>query len=300
MTMHTSRPVLVGIDGSDHSRRALEWAVTEASSRSIPLHLVHALETGVTVWSPMLVPPTNLDDQRWVVEAAVEQVHALAPELAVTSEITTGPAAVALEHAAATADTLVIGARGRGVVGSILLGSTSLHAASHALCPVVVVRDADDEKVGPSSHVVVGFDGSHLSDDALAYAFAAASVRRRALDIVIAWDTEELATYQLVPTIAAEVRAAAAHHRQELAAAAAAPWAEKYPEVESHIQVVVDTPAQALIDRSYQADLVVVGSRGLGSVRGALLGSVSAEVLRHSHCPVAVVRGQAAIGQERR
>jgi nucleotide-binding universal stress UspA family protein len=239
----------------------------------------------------MLVPPTNLDDQRWVVEAAVEQVHAIAPELTVTSEITTGPAAVALEHAAATADTLVIGARGRGVVGSILLGSTSLHAASHALCPVVVVRDADDEKakVGPSNHVVVGFDGSHLSDDALAYAFAAASVRHRALDIVIAWDTEELATYQLVPTIAEEVRAAAAHHRQELAAAAA-PWAEKYPEVESHIQVVVDTPAQALIDRSYQADLVVVGSRGLGSVRGALLGSVSAEVLRHSHCPVAVVR----------
>jgi nucleotide-binding universal stress UspA family protein len=292
MTMHTSRPVLVGIDGSDHCRRALDWAVAEASSRSIPLHLVHALETGVTVWSPMLVPPTDLDDQRWVVEAALEQVHAIAPKLEVTSEITTGPAAAALEHAAAEADTLVVGARGRGVVGSILLGSTSLHAASHAPCPVVVVRDADDDpaKVGPSSHVVVGFDGSHLSDDALAYAFAAASVRHRDLDIVIAWSTEDLATYQLVPTIAEEVRAAAVHHRQELTAAAAAPWAEKYPEVESHIQVVIDTPAQALIDRSYQADLVVVGSRGLGNVRGALLGSVSAEVLRHSHCAVAVVR----------
>jgi nucleotide-binding universal stress UspA family protein len=131
-------------------------------------------------------------------------------------------------------------------------------------------------------------------------AFAAASVRHRDLDIVIAWDTEELATYQMVPIIAEEVRAATAHHREVLAAAAAAPWAEKYPEVESHIQVVVDTPAQALMDRSYQADLVIVGSRGLGSVRGALLGSVSAEVLRHSHCPVAVVRPQAAIGQEHR
>jgi nucleotide-binding universal stress UspA family protein len=292
MTMRTSRSVLVGIDGSDHSRRALDWAVAEASSRSIPLHLVHALETGVTVWSPMLVSPTTLDDQRWVVEAALERVHAIAPELTVTSEITTGPAAVALEQAAAQADTLVVGARGRGVVGSILLGSTSLHAASHAPCPVVVVRDADDDpaKVGQSSHVVVGFDGSHLSDDALAYAFAAASVRHRDLDIVIAWNAEDLATYQLVPTIAEEVRATAAQHRQELAAAAAAPWAEKHPEVKSHIQVVVDTPAQALIDRSYQADLVVVGSRGLGSVRGALLGSVSAEVLRHSHCPIAVIR----------
>ena len=115
-----------------------------------------------------------------------------------------------------------------------------------------------------------------------------------ALDIVIAWDTEELATYQLVPTIAEEVRAAAAHHRHELAAAAAAPWSEKYPEVETHILVTTDTPAQALVDRSADADLVVVGSRGLGSLRGALMGSVSAEVLRHAHSPVAVIRPTAS------
>ena len=155
---------------------------------------------------------------------------------------------------------------------------------------VVVPEDSGADHARRAGRVVVGFDGSHLSDDALAYSFAAAAHRHLALDIVIAWDTEELATYQLVPSIAEEVRAAATNHRRELAAAAAAPWSEKYPDVETHIDVTTDAPAHVLIDRSADADLVVVGSRGLGSVRGILMGSVSAEVLRHAHSPVAVIR----------
>ena len=291
MPTHAPRPILVGLHGSNHSSGALDWAIAEATSRKLPLHLVHALETGVTVWSPMMVAPTDLGDQRWFLETALQHIRKAAPELSVTSAITSGPASVALEDASADADTLVVGARGRGVVGSILLGSTSLHVVTHAHCPVVVVRETSiDAQVRTAKRVVVGFDGSHLSDDALAFAFAAASHRHLPLDIVIAWDTQELATYQLAPPIAEEVRAAAGHHRRELAAAAASPWAEKYPDVETRIHVVTDVPAKALVDRSADAALVVVGSRGLGSVRGAFLGSVSANVLRHAHGPVAVIR----------
>jgi nucleotide-binding universal stress UspA family protein len=291
MTTHVPRPILVGLDGSNHASRALDWAIAEAKSRSLPLRLVHALETGITVWSPMMVVPAELGDERWLVEAALEHVAKVAPEVSVTSAITTGPATVALEDASAEADTIVVGARGRGVVGSILLGSTSLHVVGHARCPVVVVREKTDDAERPQPRrVTVGFDGSHLSDDALAFAFAAASHRHLPLDIVIAWDTRELATYQLAPSIAEEVRASATHHRRELATTAAAPWAEKYPDVESTVHVVTDEPARALVDRSVDSALVVVGSRGLGSVRGALMGSVSAEVLRHAHSPVAVIR----------
>ena len=291
MSTLAPRPILVGLDGSNHGSRAVDWAIAEATSRKLPLHLVHALETGVTVWSPMMVVPTDLGDQRWILESALQQIRKIAPELSVTSAITSGPASVALEDASAEADTLVVGARGRGVVGSILLGSTSLHVVNHAHSPVVVVREeSSDAEARTAERVVIGFDGSHLSDDALAFAFAAASHRHLPLDIVIAWDTEELATYQLAPAIAEEVRAAANHHRHELAAAAAAPWAEKYPDVETRIHVVTDVPAKALVDRSADVALVVVGSRGLGSVRGALMGSVSADVLRHAHCPVAVIR----------
>src|SRR6478735_2513062 len=142
MSTLAPRPILVGLDGSNHSSRALDWAIAEATSRKLPLHLVHALETGVTVWSPMMVVPTDLGDQRWILETALQHIRKAAPELSITSAITSGPA------------------------------STALHVVSHAHSPVVVVREeSSDAEAWKAECVVVGFDGSHLSDDALAFAF---------------------------------------------------------------------------------------------------------------------------------
>ncbi len=301
MTSDTAAPlsaIVVGLDGSGHSDRALDWAAAEAAARGLPLHLVHARETTVTVWSPMMVVPSDLDDETWVIDAALSRVSAAAPQVAVTSVTTTGPASAALENASRGADTLVVGARGRGVVGTMLLGSTSVHVAAHAQCPVVVVRAAETasdatahaapEQQGRS--VVVGYDGSPRSADALGYAFAAAALRSLPLDVVTCWEPDDLATYRLTPTVADEVRAAAAGHHRDLAVAAASPWREKYPDVEIRIHVTTDHPAFGLVSRSSHAALVVVGSRGLGSVRGPLLGSVSSAVLHGCSVPVAVVR----------
>ncbi|MEP6631875.1 MAG: universal stress protein [Lapillicoccus sp.] len=289
--------IVVGLDGSSHSDQALDWAVAEATARGLPLHLVHARETTVTVWSPMMVVPSDLDNETWVIDGALSRVRAAAPDLQVTTATTTGPASAALENASRGADTLVVGARGRGVVGSILLGSTSLHVAGHAQCPVIVVRTAEPASdpaphpiLEPGRAVVVGYDGSPRSADALGYAFAATALRSLPLDVVTCWEPEELATYRLTPTVADEVRAAAAGHHRDLTVAAAAPWREKYPDVEIRIHVTTDHPAFGLVSRSSHAALVVVGSRGLGSVRGPLLGSVSSAVLHGCRCPVAVVR----------
>lgn len=283
------RPIVVGIDRSGHSDKALDWAIGEAVASSAPLHLVHALETTVTVWSPMMVVPTDLDDQGWVLDTARQRVRAAAPDLDVTTAVTVGPAAAALVTASRNADTLVVGARGHGVVASILLGSTSLNVAGHASCPVVVVRDAASSSSAARS-VVVGFDGSELSSEALGYAFAAAAQRDLPLDVVTSWEPDLLATYRLSPEVADETRAASAERQKEVAVAAASPWREKYPSVEVRIHVTTDLPVQALVAMSAGASLVVVGSRGRGSVRGPLLGSVSGEVLRHAECPVVVVR----------
>ena len=75
MSTLAPRPILVGLDGSNHGSRALDWAIAEATSRKLPLHLVHALETGVTVWSPMMVVPTDLGDQRWILESALQHIR---------------------------------------------------------------------------------------------------------------------------------------------------------------------------------------------------------------------------------
>ena len=76
-------------------------------------------------------------------------------------------------------------------------------------------------------------------------------------------------------------------------------WREKYPDVEVTTEVVADNPSRILAKASRNAQLVVVGSRGRGGFRGLLLGSVSQQLLHHSHCPVAVIREipPATVGQ---
>jgi nucleotide-binding universal stress UspA family protein len=195
------------------------------------------------------------------------------------------------------------------VVGSILLGSTSLHLATHARCPVVVVRDTRGERAAGAEHrhtgpggdqpsptapVVVGYDGSPGSQDALGFAFTEAAHRHLPLDVVASWEPDVRATARLAPTVADEVRAAAAAQRRDDAVSAVAPWRETYPSVDVRILVTTEQPVPSLLGRSSDASIVVVGSRGLGSVRGPLLGSVSSAVLHGAHCPVAIVRSPAA------
>ncbi|MEU6998694.1 universal stress protein, partial [Nonomuraea sp. NPDC046570] len=68
------------------------------------------------------------------------------------------------------------------------------------------------------------------------------------------------------------------------------PWRVKHPDVQMNESAVCEHPVSALAEASRTADLVVVGSRGLGGFASAVLGSVSHGILHHAHCPVAVVR----------
>lgn len=283
------RPIVVGVDGSVSGERALDWATQEATARGLPLRIVHAHESSPFIGAAVMVAPPQWDDQDWVTETARERVATLAPRLEVSTEEMASPAFSALEDASEQADTVVVGARGRGAVRRALLGSTSLHVAAHASCPVVVVP-AIEHKDAALFPVLVGVDGSPLSLDALGYAFAAAAQRKAPLDVVICWDTKTLPTYRLSGAIAKDVEAAAVRHHRDVAEEAAAPWREKYPQVAVTVHVSSDSPAEVLVERSRASVLTVVGSRGHGGFTGALLGSVSDGVLHRAHSPVAVVR----------
>jgi nucleotide-binding universal stress UspA family protein len=140
----------------------------------------------------------------------------------------------------------------------------------------------EDEK-GP---VVVGIDGSPVSEAALAFAFDAAAARGVGLVAVHAWSPtaidEALAPVMDWDAVAVEEDAVLAERL--------AGWGQKYPQVAVRRMVVRDGAVQALVDASRQAQLAVVGSRGRGNATGLLLGSVSHGVLHASHCPVAIVR----------
>lgn len=277
--------IVVGIDGSPSSDAALSWAVGEAVRRDRPLHLVNAL--GIDMWIGATAWPEVPAGARRMLEVRVERARALAPSLAVTSEITKIGAAAALVQLSGRSDTIVLGSRGHGGLRA-LLGSTSAQVAAHARCPVVVVREPAPARTG-RSRVVVGVDGSDVSGRAVEYAFEQASARGADLTVVHAWWLElvdglsgSVATQRQRDDLISEQR--------QLVAQTLAGWREKYPELEVREHLVRARPVDALVAESEGAELAVVGSRGRGGFTGLLLGSVSHALLQHAHCPVAVVR----------
>jgi nucleotide-binding universal stress UspA family protein len=138
--------------------------------------------------------------------------------------------------------------------------------------------------------VVVGVDGSDGSMTALRFAVAEALLRKDRLEIVYAWHVPAdggpfgSGTSSLV--LAGEVAEAA---EQVATHAADAARREGGPDLEVDAVAVMAPPAAELVDRSKDADLLVVGSRGKGGFAGLLLGSVSHQCVNHAHCPVAVV-----------
>lgn len=141
--------VVVGVDGSAGSRAALVHALQDAAFRGAAVDVVAAFEHP-EYWVPHYGPPVVTlgearEDVRRHTEALVQEVTSeLAGRLAEMPPVTVHPvpggAAHALLHAAEGADLLVVGSRGRGGFGSMLLGSVSLTCALHAPCPVTLVH----------------------------------------------------------------------------------------------------------------------------------------------------------------
>ena len=143
--------IIVGMDGSTHSRRALEWAMKEAALRETPLTVmtVHALIRGYFSGG-MVEFPTDHDLAEKAgkvvqadVDAAVKDLGGSAPE-SVTVRVASGSVVEELVNAAKDADMLVVGSRGAGGFSRLMMGSVSSMVTQHATCPVVVIPKFDD------------------------------------------------------------------------------------------------------------------------------------------------------------
>ncbi|NKQ52067.1 universal stress protein [Amycolatopsis sp. K13G38] len=262
--------IVAGVDGSDSALDAVRWAAREAARRDAPLMLLHACYVPVPApYTPIRLPRSYgdalLDQGRdWL-----DQARTAAREVAdvpVRTALRAGQAIDQLVRASAGAELVVLGSRGLGGLTGLLLGSVAVGLAAHGHCPVVVVRGEPPED-GP---VVVGVDGSALSDDAVEFAFEAALSRH-------------------VPLVAVHAHGDAGGDSR-LLAEQLAPWQGKYPDIEVRQEVSAQSPPEALRDAAEGAQLLVVGSRGRGGLAGAGLGSTSQRLLHHATCPIAVVR----------
>jgi len=293
-------PVVAGVDGSECGLQAVRWAAAEAARRHLPLRLVaaHAWPAGGLVGDPGL----GVDPRAVLRDLALRHLDVAAGEAAQVAddvevervEVTGFPEAV-LGSESRRAELVVVGDRGLGGFTGLLVGSVAVALAAHAECPVVVVRGMEPDLAAPlPERIVVGVDGSPASEAALAFAFDAADLRRVPLAAVHAW-WDLVVDPTMGPLVDWDAVDADEH---EVLAERLAGWAESYPDVPVRRLVVRDRPARALVEESGRAQLVVVGSRGRGGLRGMLLGSVSQALLHHAHCPVAVVRQSAASARD--
>ncbi|HEX3388673.1 MAG TPA: universal stress protein [Streptosporangiaceae bacterium] len=140
--------IVVGIDGSDHAHRALDWALKEAATHQAPLTAVTVHDVAVSAWTgnPIVLPPDQ--DELEKIRRQVEEMVANAvmeagqPEPpSVTVRAVIGVAGRVLIEASRGADLLVVGSRGGGGFAHTLLGSVSQQVVQHSECPVVVVPD---------------------------------------------------------------------------------------------------------------------------------------------------------------
>ncbi|NES14956.1 MULTISPECIES: universal stress protein [Micromonospora] len=285
----SSEEILVGYDGSADASVALDWAMDEAGRSGRPVRLAYVFEwLTVAGWIGPGVAPGIWPDEtaRRQVEDLVRKAAADAaaerPGLTVHGEVFDGPPALVLQERSAEAGMLVLGSRGHGGFGGLLAGSTAVSVTAHAHCPVVVVRDGQAATSGP---VVVGVDGSETSLRALGFAVERAAQRDVPLRVLRVWEPpgERWVPPGFDPEEVTATERAAAE-------ADLAQWRETFPEVPVEIRVTPGNPAALLVEASQEAQLVVVGTRGRGGLRGMLLGSVSQQLIHHAHCPVAVVR----------
>ncbi|MGX1910125.1 universal stress protein [Streptomyces phaeochromogenes] len=266
-------PLVVGIDGSEASLEAVDWAADEALRHEVPLHLLHAAAAD--------------HEASDLVAAASERARKSAPAVRLSSELLYEDAASALVGKGRNALALVLGSRGLGGLAGLLLGSVSLHVAAHADCPVVVVRGGVEHRHGRFGSVVVGVEAGKGSGTAVQFAFREAQVRGCRLVAVHAWSVPVGSPGP--PGLSGYALQALERPPAQVLADALRDSAQQYQDVLVSSQVVEGSARQALLDAASSADLLVVGARRRHGHVGLQLGLVNHAVLHHAPCPIAVV-----------
>ncbi len=147
VTEHTEHRIVVGVDGSELSRHALQWAIDDGRQHGSSVEAVHAWHdvyagSGTPYSVQLLDPRVYSDAADALVDDVVDSVDAAGLAAPIGRTVVHDAPAHALLEAAKGADLIVVGSRGRGGFAGLLLGSVSQQVVHHATCPVVVIPHA--------------------------------------------------------------------------------------------------------------------------------------------------------------
>jgi nucleotide-binding universal stress UspA family protein len=297
-----SARVLAGYDGSPSSAVAVAWAADEAARRGVPLAVAYAADYTGLVGGPFggaWLPEAVVRETERTAEAGAALARERQPGLEVTAHAYADGAAITLIRESRSSGLVVVGTRGRGELAACVLGSVATSVAARALAPVVVVRGGEAVTPGPQRPVVVAVDGSAAAGDALRFAVEAARGTGATLKIVGAWLTvreDWVRAYWLAADPTQDPDRTARQAVEGIVADAADTAAALAPDLTIRSCTRGGDPATVIVDLAGDdAALVVLGSRGRGSVAGLLLGSVGHGVVHAARCPVAVVKHDAGL-----
>lgn len=308
------RNILVPLDFSPHSFKALRYAEALARQFGSRLHLLHVTEPIAYPtdlgYAPVISGELETELQRGVrqrLDALLAEVKARG--FAVEGSLRVGrPFAEIVEAAAADkVDLVVVTTHGFTGLKLVLLGSTAERVVRHSPCPVLVVRDqehefvkttagdetprADQEAAAPLAlkRVLVPLDFSAPSRQALAYASRLAGQFQAALLLVHVMELPYLdPSVTEIDTRAIE-DATRQTAQEQLAKVQALSRAAGLPVTS---ELLTGSPWNEVADyaRREAADLIVAGTHGYTGLKHALLGSTAERIVRHAPCPVLVVR----------
>ncbi|MFD7843774.1 universal stress protein [Nocardia sp. NPDC059764] len=277
--MSTGEAVIVAVDESAGS--AVAWAAHTAALHHAPLHLLRVLEITPDQGLGLGTAITTEDYERleehgnWLLETAALAAADSSPGLTVTTELTTGAVVPTLLERTRSARMLVGGARGGGTLRRALLGSVSSALARRSHCPFVVVRDGVPLPVDlPTRPILVGVDGTKISEPAIRAALEEASARGVA---VIALHAEGASDDPEMDALDDYVLA------ESLAG-----WQERYPNVRIDRETAHDSPERSLLNVSSGTQLLVVGTRGRGGFASKVFGSTSQSLLLSVQTPIMI------------
>jgi nucleotide-binding universal stress UspA family protein len=292
MEVNYGEKILVGVDGSPNSLAALAWALEEGRMRGAPVEAIYAWQISALAYTaPGFIPPDRdimRGEGQKVLDAALASLTS-APDVKIDARICEGSPGDVLARVSEEPDAglLVVGARGHGGVAGLLLGSVSHYLTHHCHKPLVVVpRNWGPHPGAATAHLVVGVDGSDGSERALWWAAGEARYRQVPLEAVLVWSLPGPvlpAHMPITPTGGGDMAANVLDVLADLVSKVDTSG------VEVKLTVLQGTPARVLTTRACTADLLIVGSRGLGRAREAVSGSVSHSCTHHASIPVAVV-----------
>ena len=279
---------MAGIDGSAGALDAAHWAAHAARRFHEPLHLTRVVDarrriTGETPHGPELEQAEQSLD-----EAARASGNGYG-DLSIERSVQAGSPAKALENLSRTARMVVLGPADTTEMQSVFTGSDVVHVANHAHCPVAVWRGEPGPDEPDRRPVVVGVDGSPLSDSAVEHAFECAAFFGAPLVAVHTWP-EQSTLGGLTEKRRFTDWTAHEQHEAAMLAQSLSGWCEKYPDVVVTRCVERGGPMRALLEHSVEAQLVVVGSHGRHPFTASIIGSTSQSLIHRSRCPVLVCR----------